>query len=436
MGILDFIRNLFGSNKKQARIITNGLSKIYGESAPLEVALFEDKTPVCDKKVIININGVEYTRKTDNDGVARLNINLRPGVYDSHIVFDDVDYEYVKTFTKVVINPVIDSSDLSMVEGDGSRYGVRLCDVNGVNVSGVKVVFTVNGVNYERTTNDHGVARLKINLQAGDYDILTTSYEVVKKNTIHIEEAQHKDEGNHFGYWVFGKDMTKVNLNDLKNRGVTDIFLNYYAFNTHGESTVQEWIQNAYNNNINVHIWMQSFYDGEWHNPKNTDLNSKINEAQKYANIHGVYGVHLDYLRYPGNAYKTQGGTEAINEFVKNVRAAIGDKFLSCAVMPETETKYYYGQDIEVLGRICDAVLPMQYKGNYNAGTSWLASTTKIFSQIANIWSGLQAYRSDEDTTILSESELNEDISTCIGNGAKGVILFRYGLSQDIYFKK
>lgn len=58
----------------------------------------------------------------------------------------------------------------------------------------------------------------------------------------------------HFGYWIFGKDMNNVNPKSLKNIGVTDIFLNFYAFITHGQSKVQNWIQSANNNNINVHI--------------------------------------------------------------------------------------------------------------------------------------------------------------------------------------
>ena len=145
----------------------------------------------------------------------------------------------------------------------------------------------------------------------------------------------------HFGYWVFGKDMLNVNLQNLKNNGVTDLFLNYYAFTTHGESKVLNWIQEAKNKGINVHIWMQCFYDGSWHNPVNTDLTSRVNEAKKYASMKNVYGVHLDYLRYPGNAYKTTGGADAITNFVKKVRSQIPNTFLSCAVMPEDSCKYY-----------------------------------------------------------------------------------------------
>ena len=239
----------------------------------------------------------------------------------------------------------------------------------------------------------------------------------------------------HFGYWVFGKDMLNVNLQNLKNNGVTDLFLNYYAFTTYGESKVQNWIQEAKNKGINVHIWMQCFYDGSWHNPVNTDLTSRVNEAKKYASMKNVYGVHLDYLRFPGNAYKTPGGAEAITNFVKKVRSQIPNTFLSCAVMPEDSCKYYYGQDIEALGKIVDAVIPMQYKGNYNAGNDWLARTSKNFSSKATIWSGLQSYKSDDNPTMLSSSELLSDAKTCITNNAKGAILFRYGLSPNVNFK-
>ena len=238
-----------------------------------------------------------------------------------------------------------------------------------------------------------------------------------------------------FGYWLFGADMNKVNLETMHKNGVTDLFLNFYAFKAHGETKVKSWIKKAKAQKINVHIWVQCFYDGEWHNPKTTNLNDKLKEIKKYADIDGVYGVHLDYLRYPGNAYKTSGGADAITNFVKKVRSQNPKIFLSCAVMPENDDcKYYYGQDIPALGKIVDAILPMQYKGNYQSGESWLQSTTKYFSKYATVWSGLQSYKSDDDPTVLSSSELQKDCKTCLDNGAKGAILFRYGLSPNLNF--
>ena len=228
--------------------------------------------------------------------------------------------------------------------------------------------------------------------------------------------------------------MDNVNLEALKNKGITDIFLNYYAFIVHGESKVQAWIDKAKQNNIDIHIWVQCFYEGGWIDPALSDLTAKKNEIKKYASLKNVKGVHLDYLRYPGNAHKIIGGFEAITRFAKEVRNENPNTFLSCAIMPENEGKKYYGQDLDALGKIMDAVIPMQYKGNYKAGTSWLASTTKYFSSKANIWSGLQAYKSDNDTTLLSSNELMNDVNTCLTNGASGAVIFRYGLSPDINF--
>ena len=134
----------------------------------------------------------------------------------------------------------------------------------------------------------------------------------------------------HFGYWVFGKDLYNVNLETLHKKGVTDIFLNYYSFNIYTETKIKEWIAKANKYNINTHIWMQCFYDGEWINPvtnKNI-INTKVKEAKKYSNITGVKGVHLDYVRYPGNAYKTTNATDTVTSFVKKVKDNIPPNFL------------------------------------------------------------------------------------------------------------
>lgn len=237
-----------------------------------------------------------------------------------------------------------------------------------------------------------------------------------------------------FGYWVFGKDMYNVNLETLKKNSVTDIFLNYYAFELYGKTKVIAWIKKAKTNNIKTHIWVQCFYDGDWVNPVNMDLTKKRKEIKGYANTEGVYGIHLDYLRYPGNAYKTSNGTATITKFVQNVKKDNPKVLLTCAVMPEEDCKKYYGQDIDALAKTVDRIIPMQYKGNYEAGTSWLKSTTKYFSGKAKIWSGLQTYKSDEDPTKLSSSELLTDAKTCLSSGARGIVLFRYGICPSINF--
>ena len=193
MSFLDFILNIFKSNKKNAKLITKNLTKQFGENTPLEIGLYdENNNPVPDKNITINIHGKDYARKTDADGIAKLNINLIVGEYEAKIEFIDEDYNYTNAFCKVTVNPVLTTQDMKMTEKDGSQFIAIASNVNGVRLSGIPVTFTINGISYERTTDMVGEAKLNLNLMKGDYDILTFSYQVVKKNTVHIDERPKK----------------------------------------------------------------------------------------------------------------------------------------------------------------------------------------------------------------------------------------------------
>lgn len=436
MGFLDFIKGLFSNGKENPRIIVQDLNKIYKSSEPLEIGLYNKDIPLSNKAINIEINDVSYKRITDENGVAKLNINLGVGKYKASVKFDETEeFNSATAYANVYVNPKITTSDLIMEYKDGSKFKAVLKDNDNNAISNASVKIKINGVEYTRVTDGNGEASLSINLDPNTYKVETKINNITIMNQVIVNPAKLKKENKHFGYWIFGRDMYNVNIDDFKKQGVTDVFLNYYAIKTYGTDKVRAWIEQM--KPINVHIWMQCFYDGEWHNPKTTDLTYKIEEAKSYANIEGVAGVHLDYLRYPGTAYKTNGGTEAITEFVRKVRNNVGNDIkLSCAIMPEDSGKYYYGQDITELGKILDFIAPMQYKGNYNAGTQWLRSTTQNLSKQAKVWSGLQAYKSDNDTTLLTQNEVENDIKICLDNGADGVLLFRYGLSANPNFSQ
>lgn len=442
--MLEFIKKLFGNNKINTQILIQDLSKDYESPNKLEIGLYTTRNePLRNKNLVININNKNYNKETDDSGIAKLNINLPAGKYKATVLFKGDDeynkstgYAVVEVIKKIEKKPTrMEGIDIIMSEKDGTKYQCAVYDENNNRLQ-CNVNITVNGVKYIRTTDSDGLARLNLNLNSGKYSVIaeyTGDDSHNPSSTTNSITINPKIDKN-FGYWVFGRDMKNVNLEELKNKKVNHIFLNYYAFEAHGENEVKQWINNANKNNINVHIWMQCFYKGDWINPATNDMSYKIEEAKKYANIEGVYGIHLDYLRYPGNAYKTSGGTEAINNFVREIKNNIPNKVLSCAVMPENDAEYYYGQDFSELGKYLNFIIPMQYKGNYSAGTSWLASTTRDFSSKATIWSGLQSYKSDDDTSLLSKEELKNDVRTCMSNGAKGVIIFRYGLSENIDF--
>lgn len=196
MGLIDMLKEFLGTNKKNPRLITTDLVKTYGGTNPLEVALYDDKTPLIDKEILIKVNGVEYNRRTDTDGIAKLNINLPVGVYTALISYtgDDV-YNQVSDYTTVTINPVVNSNDLTMTYKDGNSFKAVLKDINNKPVSNVAVFFKINNLNYSRRTDNDGVASLPINLNAGTYEIETKVAGVSKKNNVFVNKRVTRMEG-------------------------------------------------------------------------------------------------------------------------------------------------------------------------------------------------------------------------------------------------
>ena len=355
----------------------------------------------------------------------------------------------VKATTKTTIK--VTDKNINYRQGSKCIFIVRLLDVNGNPLKSQKVTFKVDGKTYTATTDSKGYAKIFLKLKKGTY---TVKFSFAKKapylgssGSYKINVKPSMGKGN--GYWMWAKGIKTANLKTLAAKGTKHIFLNSYAITLYGTSAVKSFITNAHKYGIKVHIWMQVCYDGGWVSPVNKDgsfkysfMNKKIAEAKKYAKITGVDGVHLDYMRFGGTAHYYSTSTKAINYMVKKiaigVRSVKSNCIVSVAIMPEPSmNKYYYGQDVPTMSKYVDALLPMVYKGNYNAGTSWIQSVTKTLvsqSNGAQIWTGLQAYKSDSNVAKLSHSELLKDAKAAKSAGAAGVILFRFGLSNLLNF--
>ena len=135
--------------------------------------LDSDGKALTNTTVKFNINGVFYTRVTDENGMASLNIRLDP---NSYIItaYNPVTGE--QRANEVTVLPRIIAEDLSMKYLDGSSFNATLVDGQGKAVAGVDITFNVNGVFYHKTTDANGVARLNIRLMPGDY-IITSTYD-------------------------------------------------------------------------------------------------------------------------------------------------------------------------------------------------------------------------------------------------------------------
>ena len=135
--------------------------------------LDSDGKALANTDVKFNINGVFYTRVTDENGIARLNIRLDPASYII-TAYNPVTGE--QKANNITVLPRIIAKDLSMKYLDGSTFDATLVDGQGKAISGVNITFNINGVFYHRTTNADGVTKLNIRLMPGEY-IITSMYD-------------------------------------------------------------------------------------------------------------------------------------------------------------------------------------------------------------------------------------------------------------------
>ena len=148
---------------------------LYFRNGTQYVAKFLDSNgkALANTDVKFNINGVFYTRVTDENGIARLNIRLDPASYII-TAYNPVTGE--QKANEVTVLPRIIAKDLSMKYLDGSTFNATLVDGQGKAISGVNITFNINGVFYHRTTDADGVTKLNIRLMPGEY-IITSMYD-------------------------------------------------------------------------------------------------------------------------------------------------------------------------------------------------------------------------------------------------------------------
>lgn len=147
----------------------NDIVKIYKNDTQYYAAFLDNHgNPLANSEVTFNINGVFYSRKTNESGVARLNINLLAGEYILTAIQEN-GFMYSNLIT---VLPSISGSDVVKFYKNGTQYYASFLDASGSLLANTSVSFNINGVFYDRTTDENGVARLNINLLPGSY-ILT-----------------------------------------------------------------------------------------------------------------------------------------------------------------------------------------------------------------------------------------------------------------------
>ena len=155
--------------------------------------------PLVGKPVSIGFNANVYNRTTDENGQARLQINLQnAGVYTFAISFlGDENYEGAFEVAKITVN-----RQKANLTASGATYKASAATKTltatyktkaGKAIVGKTVKFTVNGKTYSAKTDDKGVAKVNVSLtKAGSYSVevkateTNTYAEIIKTVTLKL----------------------------------------------------------------------------------------------------------------------------------------------------------------------------------------------------------------------------------------------------------
>ena len=132
-------------------------------------------TTLSDKNVNFVIEDSDFSSKTDDYGVASVNLNLNPGNYSLFAYFEgDDNYGANNITASIEILPTIKAGDMTKYYGGSTKYTATFFDSQGNFQSNQLVNISVDGKVYSKKTNSKGVVSLAMNLKPGPYKITST----------------------------------------------------------------------------------------------------------------------------------------------------------------------------------------------------------------------------------------------------------------------
>lgn len=168
--------DIYNSAFKNAKVTvlsvikSNDLVKYYKNESQFYATLLDEKgKPIANNTAVqFNVNGVFYTRYTNENGTAKLNIKL----YPEHYIITIIHPKGEKKGYNITVLPTIISKDLVKYYKNESQFYATFLNGQGKPIANnTEVHFNVNGVFYTSYTNENGTAKLNINLYPGNYII-------------------------------------------------------------------------------------------------------------------------------------------------------------------------------------------------------------------------------------------------------------------------
>lgn len=202
----DFVDSVkLSANEYGALISAGDVNKYCRGPERLNVYLRDPSNqPIIGENVIININGVDYTRATDENGMASIAINLDPADYPITARYNG-SFGANSTSASVHVLSTVSGNDIVKMYKNATQYQAKFKDTSGNPLVNGDITFNINGVFYNRKTDASGQANLNINLNPGRYVITAING---------INSEQHANIVEVLPILVDGHDLTKYYRND------------------------------------------------------------------------------------------------------------------------------------------------------------------------------------------------------------------------------
>lgn len=334
----------------------NDLNMYYNDGSKFNVTLTDlNHNPLINRTITFTVNDIKYTRTTNSHGVASLNINMIPGTYAisySHSTVNETDYNIgFNTINISKLPATLNANDLYIKQGNIDEFTVSLTDATNSPVTNLAVTFNINGASYMRTTDSSGVAKLKVNLGVGYYEITTSMDNPIyyaDKISNHILVDGFKISANEkaaiagiTGYFpVYLKDpydnpvanaLIEFNYNGITASASTDangkagisfnlpqgdyvIIYNYIAGNTAGQSSIHvSWsVLNSQNTISNLNPYLKSSNNCPVTDPAIVALSAQLTEGltnpmDKATAIYNYVRDTISYSYYYDTKYGAVG---------------------------------------------------------------------------------------------------------------------------------
>ena len=154
------------------KIESSDMVMYYKDGSKFTIRLTENSTALKNKTVQFTINGNTYKRITNDEGYASIAINLNSGIHNI-----TTRYNNISATNSITIKSTIEGNDLTKIYKNNTQYYATFYNSKGKLLQNMKIRFNINGVMYERKTNEKGQAKMNINLVAGTYIITATNPE-------------------------------------------------------------------------------------------------------------------------------------------------------------------------------------------------------------------------------------------------------------------